>query len=522
MRRDHDDRHLLVDQRDGTMLHLAGGIALGMDIGDFLQLQRAFQRQREALPTPHIKYVGSLGDFGAQHRHLVFLLQKLRDMARRFQERGAEAFLVGFIELAARLPGRDGEGGQRRQLAGEGLGRSHADFRSRVSRQHDIGFAGDGAFRHIHHRDGDLALGLGVTQRRQSVGSLARLRHEQRRAVLRIHRIAIAQFGGDIGFHRQPGQLLEPVFADHARIIGGTAGGDCETRGACERGAQADAAMTHGRPRRIEIMGQGVTHHFGLFVDFLGHEMIVTALVHQRGGGRGDPDFAVGGTPLRIENRYLRAPDHRHIAVFQIGNAIGERRQREGVGTEIGFSFGITHSHRCALARADQKTFMILEDHGDGISAGETRHRRLGGRVRHHALVEIVGDQMGGHFAVGLGFEFVAAPDQFLAQLAEILDDAVMDDGDPRRCVRMGVGFGGRAMRRPPRVADAGLAGKRGFPQHRFQLRQFAGRTAALDPAAHQGGDAGGIIAAIFQPLQRFQDDGRRLRGSCDADDAAH
>jgi hypothetical protein len=43
VRGDDDDRHRLVDQRDRAVLQLAGGIALGVDVGDFLQLQRPFQ-----------------------------------------------------------------------------------------------------------------------------------------------------------------------------------------------------------------------------------------------------------------------------------------------------------------------------------------------------------------------------------------------------------------------------------------------------------------------------------------------
>ena len=42
------------------MLELAGGIAFGVDIGDFLQLERAFQRDRDkAIPltmNEHVKY----------------------------------------------------------------------------------------------------------------------------------------------------------------------------------------------------------------------------------------------------------------------------------------------------------------------------------------------------------------------------------------------------------------------------------------------------------------------------------
>ncbi len=144
---------------------------------------------------------------------------------------------------------------------------------------------------------------------------------------------------------------------------------------------------------------------------------------------------------------------------------------------------------------------MVAEDHGDGIGAGEPRHRLLGGFVRRQPVVHICGDQMGGHFAVGLGFEDVALGDQLFAQLAEILDDAVMDDRHARRGMGMGVGFGGRAMGGPAGVTDAGPARQRLLLQHRFQLGEFAGRAAALDLSAHQSGDAGGIIAAIFQPL---------------------
>ncbi len=104
--------------------------------------------------------------------------------------------------------------------------------------------------------------------------------------------------------------------------------------------------------------------------------------------------------------------------------------------------------------------------------------------------------------AVGLGFEFVALGQQLGAQVAEILDDAVMDDGDAGIGVRMGVDHRRRAMRRPARVADAGAARERLGAQHGVELGELAGRTPALDRAVHQRGDAGGIVAAIFEPLQ--------------------
>ena len=60
VRRDRDDRHLLVDERDRAVLHLAGGIALGVDVRDLLQLQRAFERDRIVDAAPEVEKVAAL------------------------------------------------------------------------------------------------------------------------------------------------------------------------------------------------------------------------------------------------------------------------------------------------------------------------------------------------------------------------------------------------------------------------------------------------------------------------------
>jgi hypothetical protein len=39
----HHNRHFLVDEGDGAVLHLAGRVAFGVDVGDLLQLQGALQ-----------------------------------------------------------------------------------------------------------------------------------------------------------------------------------------------------------------------------------------------------------------------------------------------------------------------------------------------------------------------------------------------------------------------------------------------------------------------------------------------
>ena len=82
-------------------------------------------------------------------------------------------------------------------------------------------------------------------------------------------------------------------------------------------------------------------------------------------------------------------------------------------------------------------------------------------RDRIGAALQFARDEMGDHFRVGLRGERISVGDQFIAQLGEILDDAVVDDGDAAGKMRMGVGFVGHAVRRPARVADTDHAVER-------------------------------------------------------------
>ena len=64
--RDDDHGRVLVQQRDRAVLHLAGRICLGRDVGDLLQLERAFEADRQADVAPQVEeerpVVVALGD----------------------------------------------------------------------------------------------------------------------------------------------------------------------------------------------------------------------------------------------------------------------------------------------------------------------------------------------------------------------------------------------------------------------------------------------------------------------------
>jgi len=129
------------------------------------------------------------------------------------------------------------------------------------------------------------------------------------------------------------------------------------------------------------------------------------------------------------------------------------------------------------------------------------------------------------HLGVGAGFEFVAGLEQFVPEPVVIFDDAVVDDGDPAGLIQVGMGIyvGRRAVGGPAGVADADVAGGGFlFQQAREALVNFSLFLADEQFVAVQHGHARAVIAAIFQPPQSFEQDGRGRFFTNVSDDAAH
>ena len=131
-RRDDDDGHRLVDQRDGAVLQLAGRIGLGVDVGDFLQLQRAFQGHRDSWCRGRDRARPSPWRGRARRPRRPPRPSAPRPSGRAPRSVRATALRprVG-RQRAAGQAGGDGEAGQHGELAGEGLGRGDADLRAR-------------------------------------------------------------------------------------------------------------------------------------------------------------------------------------------------------------------------------------------------------------------------------------------------------------------------------------------------------------------------------------------------------
>ncbi|MNQ41791.1 hypothetical protein D3C85_554780 [compost metagenome] len=131
-------------------------------------------------------------------------------------------------------------------------------------------------------------------------------------------------------------------------------------------------------------------------------------------------------------------------------------------------------------------------------------------------------------FGVGLAFKDVAHGLQFGAQFVVVFDDAVVDQRNARlvvaqmRKMRMGVVRGGHAVGGPTGVGDAretlDLVLCHLISQLGHALR--AARAAQMAVGIH--GDAARVVAAIFQPLQTFNQDRGDVALGDGANNAAH
>ncbi len=262
--------------------------------------------------------------------------------------------------------------------------------------------------------------------------------------------------------------------------------------------------------------------HFGLLVDLLRHEVAVIALVDQQRRGAGAdhrPRHHLAGGVL---DDGAAAGEDDEVAVFEIADGAGEGRERNRVGAEIHLRVAIADGERRAAAGADQEILLAGKQEGERESALEPRQRRGDRRDRAGAPLHFVGDEMRHHLGVGLGHEPGAAGFELRAQFREILDDAVMDHGDPVGRMGMGIDLVGPAMGRPTGVADADGPRQRLLGEPDLEIAQLAFGAAAGQLAGLQRRDPGRIVAAVFQPPQGIHHARRDRLAAENSYDSAH
>ena len=158
---------------------------------------------------------------------------------------------------------------------------------------------------------------------------------------------------------------------------------------------------------------------------------------------------------MRVEEACAGRRDRDDLAVLdqlhatRLAQEGGDRRGEEGL------PLAEADEERALEARPDEDAGMVGVDDDEREMALEVPVRRAHGLGQVADIVAL--DEMGDHLCVGLGRERVAVGLEALAQLAEVLDDAVQDDGDLLVAAgeRMRVLHADAPVRRPARVADS-------------------------------------------------------------------
>ena len=224
-----------------------------------------------------------------------------------------------------------------------------------------------------------------------------------------------------------------------------------------------------------------------------------------------------------IEHAHAIAIEFGGVAFFQEDHLARRRHDRGDVGRDEVLAFAQANQQGAAHARGDQRGGIATVDHRQRVRAVEFLDRLLQRLQQAQPLRAVVVDQVGDDFGVGLRGEFVAERAQAVALLLVVLDDAVVHQREVAVAdVRMRVAFGHPAMGGPARVADAERRVEAFGDRRGFHLGDAAGTAHAAHGLAIDHRDAGGIVAAIFQPLEAIDQQGHHVTIGDGTDDSAH
>ena len=288
------------------------------------------------------------------------------------------------------------------------------------------------------------------------------------------------------------------------------------------RGGGAEGGLQ--QPAIGHALGQRVGDGARLLVDFLEHEVAVLAFLGRIGRQLALAHGTLGGVAVLVQHLDRGAVNVGDVAFFEEHETARHGQQRCDVGGDEIFADAETHDHRAAFARQDDALRLFFANYRQRVRAFELGHRGPHGLEQIFVRSEMEVHAMRDHFGIGFRGERVAGLLQLLAKLFVIFDDPVVDDGQAIvRDVRMRVALGGHAVRGPARVRDADLAVRGIRLDGVLEHLDLADRAQALElRGAVEHGDAGGVVATVFEPAQSLHEDGDDVSLSDGSDDSAH
>ena len=260
------------------MFHFRRGKPFRVDIGDFFELERPFQRGRVVVPAAQVNEVVGIGENAGQFFHLRRRFQHLADGVRQRQQCAGHFMVIGLVYGAAQFPDEQRQHGHHRHLAGKRFGGCHADLRPHMDIGPGVRGAGDGRADDVTNAIDKGACAPGNVNGRQGVGCLARLGNGNHHIVLADNGVAVAELGGILHLYRNAAQVFYEMLADERSVPGGTA--RYKNDAACLQEALfvvQDAGKDNLPRFRAHAATDAVHQRIRLLVDFLEHKVRETA-----------------------------------------------------------------------------------------------------------------------------------------------------------------------------------------------------------------------------------------------------
>ena len=211
-----------------------------------------------------------------------------------------------------------------------------------------------------------------------------------------------------------------------------------------------------------------------------------------------------------------------HLAVAEVHDRGRVADQRGQVGGDVHLLVADADDQRAPVAGHDDPVREVGVQDREPVGALDPAERLADPTLE--GVGVRAGDQVGDHLGVGVRRQVDARLGELRAQRRGVVDDPVVHDGDVTLGVdvRVRVDVVGRAVGRPPGVADADLAAEP-LGQLGLQVPDPPGLLHDLEAlAGAEHGEARRVVAAVLEPAEPLQQQRRCLLAADVPDDPAH
>ncbi len=237
---------------------------------------------------------------------------------------------------------------------------------------------------------------------------------------------AVPVFGSKLDTGLNGGHLLQDILAGHPHMPGGPARGKPHEVYICEH-LVCQAALGQVNLSAGNEAAKGIADSFGLFVDLLDHEVLITVLL---GGLRVPGDLCWLESDLvavQVKEVKLAGKQLCNLEIADIVDAPGVVEYRRDIGGKAGKIGAGSEDQRRVLAGRVDLPRIVTEHQRQGITAPDTDKRAVDGvHGTKLVLVVIIVHQLDDDLGICLAVELIAMPRQLGLQLHIVLNDSVV------------------------------------------------------------------------------------------------